>query len=211
MEDAHPRSAASGLGAGIVRRLLLTIAVLIGVATPITAAFAVFKGIEGLWLLSWLAWAPVGYVILLRRPGNGVGAASLFIGTTMGLNLFASALAAVQAAQEVRVWADMAGAIIGVLPWLGIVWLVLVYPTGRLQGLGERVTGAALVTFALIGGGAFAFQLRANVSDRSTQPSRHSCPRSPYLPNGRTGVLRRHRPLTNRRDLAAPPISPESR
>jgi hypothetical protein len=44
----------------------------------------------------------------------------------------------------------------GVLPWLGIIWLLIVFPTGRLQGLLERITGLGLSALAVLGVVSFA-------------------------------------------------------
>lgn len=139
-----------------MRRALLTLALLVGIVGPIAAAMGGgFEGGDALWPLSWLAWAPVGYVILQKRPGNGVGAALLFVGATMGLSFVALAIAASEAVLGLRVWAELVNVIFGVVPWLGIVWLVLVYPSGRFATTWERLTGRGIVVLGIIACAAF--------------------------------------------------------
>jgi len=139
-----------------VRRFLLTLGLVVGVIGPIAVAIGgAFEGGDSLWPLAWLAWAPAGYLILQKRPGNGVGAALLFVGATMGLSFATLAIAATEATLGLRVWAELVNVITGVVPWLGIVWLVLVYPSGRLATTWERLTGRWIVVFGIIACAAF--------------------------------------------------------
>lgn len=139
-----------------MRRLLLTLGLLVGVIGPIAAAIGGgFEGGDSLWPLSWLAWAPAGYLILQKRPGNGVGAALLFVGATMGLSFATLAIAASEATLGLRVWAELVNVIFGVVPWLGIVWLVLVYPSGRFASTWERITGGGVIALGIIACAAF--------------------------------------------------------
>lgn len=144
------------MGKDTVRRALLTLALLIGVIGPIAVATGgAFEGGDALWPLAWLAWAPAGYLIIQKRPGNGVGAALLFVGVTMGLSFATLAIAATEATLGLRVWAELVNVISGVVPWLGIVWLVLVYPSGRFATTWERLTGRGIVVFGIIACAAF--------------------------------------------------------
>lgn len=139
-----------------MRRFLLTLGLLVGVIGPIAAAVGGgFEGGDALWPLSWLAWAPAGYLIVQKRPGNGVGAALLFVGATMGLSFAALAIAASDAVFALRVWAELVNVIFGVVPWVGIVWLVLVYPSGRFATTWERLTGRGIVVFGIVACAAF--------------------------------------------------------
>ena len=140
-----------------MRRFLLALGLVIGVAGPLAASFTgALEGGDNLWPLSWIAWAPVGYLILLKRPGNGVGAALLFVGATMGLSFAALAIAAGDGPLRMRVWAELINVVFGAAPWLGIVWLVLVYPSGRPQGPGERRTAVGVISMVALAIAAFA-------------------------------------------------------
>jgi hypothetical protein len=83
-------------------------------------------GADALWPLAWLPWAPIGYMILLRRPGNGVGRASLLIGFSWGVSFFGFSIlegsaAAAAGASATAAWADMLLGLSAVLAWLAIV------------------------------------------------------------------------------------------
>lgn len=141
----------------VVSRVLLVVAVVL--ATLGVLAGVVFGGLEPgdeLWPVGWVIWAPVGALILGRRPGNGVGATMLAIGLCWGLGFFAVALAESMAPIGVRVWAELMSLLLGVFPWLGIIWLLLVFPTGRLRGRLERITGLGLLALAVMGVVSFA-------------------------------------------------------
>ncbi|MGH8945333.1 MAG: hypothetical protein ACRDVL_04230, partial [Acidimicrobiia bacterium] len=156
-----------------MRRALLLLALIAGVVGP--AAASVSLGLAGdsemLWPVSWLAWAPVGYVILLRRPGNGVGAATLLVGTTMGVSFLAYLAIAETGglSLDFRTWAEMVNLIAGVAPWLGIVWLLLVFPSGNLRGRGERWAGGAVIFVAIVA--AAAFMVSSEPMDATGVPS----------------------------------------
>lgn len=140
-----------------MRRLVLAASV-VGATAGIVLG-AVYGGLEGgdvLWPLTWFVWAPVGGMVLLRRPGNGVGVAMLAIGVAWGVGFAFLALAASSAPLEVRVWGEMMNVLFGVLPWLGIIWLLLVFPSGALEGRLERVTGLGLFLVAAFGVLSFA-------------------------------------------------------
>lgn len=131
-----------------------TLATLVLIATAGIIAGGLFGGLEGgdaLWPLSWIVWAPVGGLILRKRPGNGVGLAMLSIGVAWGISFAFLAVAASSAPLEIRAWAEVVGAAFGVIPWLGILWLLLVFPAGDLAGRLERITGLGLVVVAAFG------------------------------------------------------------
>ena len=130
---------------------MLVVTVVLTTASLIGAAFLAGLGDDALWPVSWVTWAPVGALILWRRPGNGVGRALLGVGVSWGVS-FATLIVAEQSASlDVRVWSELVNTQFGVLPWLGIIWLLLVFPSGRLGG---RIDKAAAV--GLIGVGSFA-------------------------------------------------------
>lgn len=136
---------------------LLVMAVVLAMLGVLAGVF--FGGLEPgdeLWPLGWVMWAPVGALILWRRPSNGVGTIMLAIGLCWGLGFLAVALAESPAQLGVRVWAELVSLLLGVLPWLGIIWLLLVFPTGRLHGRLERITGLGLLALAILGVVSFA-------------------------------------------------------
>lgn len=141
-----------------MRTAMLTLALLVGVVGPVLAASSgVLPGGDALWPLSWLAWAPAGYLILLKRPNNRVGVALLLVGGTMGLSFVALAMTAWEALSlRTRVWIELVNVVFGVVPWLAVVWLVLVFPTGMYRSRAERLTAWAVVAVTLLASAAFA-------------------------------------------------------
>lgn len=141
-----------------MRRALIIGAVV--VATMGVAAGAIWGGLEGgdrLWPVTWVVWGPVGALILWKRPGNGVGRTLLGIGLGFGVSFLLLAMAYSSAPLRVRIWFEMFNAVLGALPWLGIMWLLLVFPTGRLAGRLERVTAVGVGLLAILAAAAFAF------------------------------------------------------
>ena len=51
---------------------------------------------------------------------------------------------------------ELGDSIFGALPWLVIVWLLLVFPSGSYPGRAEQVTGSLIIGFGVIASGAFA-------------------------------------------------------
>lgn len=141
----------------MTRRTLLTALLVISLVGTLAAVVSgALEGGDELWPVSWLAWAPIGYLILLRRPGNGVGRGLLFIGASMGISFLFLGVAVSAAPQAVRVWAELGNVVTGVLPWLGIVWLLLVFPHGDYPGRGERWFGRSLMAFGTLAMLSFA-------------------------------------------------------
>lgn len=141
-----------------MRRALLIAAVVVSAAG--VAAGAIWGGLEGgdrLWPVTWVVWTPVGALILWKRPRNGVGRTLVGIGLGFGVSFLLLALAYSPARLEVRIWLEMSNAILGTLPWLGIMWLLLIFPTGRLAGRPERVTAVGVGILAILAVAAFAF------------------------------------------------------
>lgn len=144
-----------------MRKALLIAAVV--VSTLGVIAGAIWGGLEGgdrLWPVTWVVWAPVGALILWKRPGNGVGKTLLAIGTTWGVCFVCLAFAfSAPASVEVRVWAELINAVFGVIPWLGIIWLLLVFPSGQLVGRLEKAAGLVLAALAAVAIISFAMSL----------------------------------------------------
>lgn len=153
-----------------MRRVLLIGASVL--ATAGIVAGSLFGGMEGgdvWWPVTWIVWAPVGTMVLLKRPGNGVGVSMLVTGLLWGLGFLFLALAQSDLPLEVRVWADLMTALLGVVSWLGIIWLILVFPSGRLDG---RLARATAVGFTALGALAvYAFTVTTEPMDATGLPS----------------------------------------
>ncbi len=80
----------------------------------------------------------------------------VFIAATFGLSFAFLAIAASGADLSIRLWVEFLNVVLGVAPWFAIVWLLLIYPSGRLQRMAERVTAALLVGFGVVATLAFA-------------------------------------------------------
>ncbi len=111
---------------------------------------------EKLWPIAWILWAPVGYLILAKRPGNGVGAAALLIGLVWGIGFYMLTLSVVVSDDSVAAWLELGDSISGALPWLAIVWLLLVFPSGSYPGRAERVIGRVTIGLGIVVSAAFA-------------------------------------------------------
>ncbi len=140
-----------------MRRALLLSALIIATAGIFVGALGpgLLDG-DRLWPIAWVLWAPVGYLILIKRPGNGVGTAALLIGLSWGLGFALLTFSVILPVGPAAAWAELADSLLGVLPWLAIVWLLLVYPAGEYPGKAERITGTTLIGFGLIATAAFA-------------------------------------------------------
>lgn len=132
-------------------RLLLTVGLVVGLAgIVVNPLIPVFDDGPMLWGFAWLPWLVVGYLILLRRPGNGVGAALYAIGVSFGVGFLAGGLPFWFPSWPASAWLEMVSLIIFVLPWFYVSWLLLVYPTGRLPGRLERIVNATLIPSAAV-------------------------------------------------------------
>jgi hypothetical protein len=139
-----------GQGAG-VRKVWLTLALFVAIGGILAGALG--PGLESgdrLWPVVWLPWAVVGFLILLKRPGNGVGIAALTVGASWGLSFGAVTLSAAFPNTALAPWVELVNVLLGVVSWLAIVWLLLVFPTGDLAGRRERIVAFALATIGLV-------------------------------------------------------------
>lgn len=141
----------------MVRRVLLLLALIMATAGILVGALGpALEDGDRVWPLVWLIWAPVGYLILIKRPGNAVGTAALLIGVCWGAGFGLVTLSAILESGPAAAWAELGNTVLGVLPWLGIIWLLLVYPSGVLAGRPERVVGISLAVFGLTAAVGFA-------------------------------------------------------
>jgi hypothetical protein len=153
-----------------MRRVLFVLAVIVAtVGIFVGMAFTDLEGGDIWWPITWVVWAPVGAMILYRRPGNGVGRTLLAIGLSWGIAFIGMAVAYNAEDLAVRVVGEWLNLILGVVPWLGIVWLLLIFPSGRLERRLEKVTGAGLVVFGIVA--AAAFTLNSMPMEVTGQPS----------------------------------------
>jgi hypothetical protein len=116
----------------------------IGLAVVSVAAMVVpvFRGpLAGtgdmLWPVSWALWPPVGALILLKRPGNRIGVACFVIGLVWALS-FALQAFVLDVDPVTAAWIELAYTVLGVVPWVVIVWLLANFPTGYPAGRLER-------------------------------------------------------------------------
>ncbi len=154
-----------------VRKAVLIAAVV--VSTVGVVAGTIWGGLEGgdrIWPVTWVVWAPVGALILWRRPGNGVGRTMLGIGVAWGISFLCLAFAfSPLASLEVRVWAEMFNVVFGVFPWLGIIWMLLIFPSGRVEGRLERYSAMALGALCAIA--VFSFLVNPEPMEATGLPS----------------------------------------
>lgn len=133
-----------------MRKLLIPLIVV--VATVGVFVGGLSEGLEGgeaLWTFAWIMWAPIGGLILWKRPGNGIGATMLFIGLAWGLGFWLMPVMTWDLSPQSLAWAELFNTIFGALPWLGVIWLLLVFPSGRLTGRLERLAGASVVVLGV--------------------------------------------------------------
>ena len=154
-----------------MRRTLLIAAVVVSAAGVVAAS--IWGGLQGgdrLWPVTWIVWAPVGALILWKRPGNGVGFAMLGIGVAWGIGFLCLAFAFSSVASlEVRVWAELVNVVFGVFPWLGIIWMILIFPSGRVEGRLERYLALALGALCAIA--VFSFLVTPEPMEATGLPS----------------------------------------
>ena len=108
---------------------------------------------DRLWPASWVAWPVVGWIILMRRPGNKIGMACLAIGLTWGFSFGLQSIV-LRVPLEAAAWIELVYTILGVVPWLIVVWLLTTFPTGEYAGRVERFVGRAVIavgSLAVIG------------------------------------------------------------
>jgi hypothetical protein len=134
-----------------VRRALLTLALVVSIGGILAGALGTaLEGGDRLWPVVWLPWGIVGYLILLKRPGNGVGAAALTIGVLWGISFGMLTLSTVFPGQELAAWVELTNIVLGVLPWLAIIWLLLVFPSGTYESWWERGTAIVVLVMGLV-------------------------------------------------------------
>ena len=102
---------------------------------------------DGLWPLSWVSWPVVGWVINIRKPGNRIGTVCLTIGAVQGLALAIQSMV-LDVSSTAAAWMEMTYTVLGVVPWLAILWLLVTFPTGGYAGRLERLLGRAVIALA---------------------------------------------------------------
>ena len=108
---------------------------------------------DGLWPLTWVSWPVVGWVINIRKPGNRIGTVCLTIGAVQGLALAIQSMV-LDVSSTAAAWMELTYTVLGVVPWLAILWLLVTFPTGGYAGRMERFLGRAVIAltaWAMIG------------------------------------------------------------
>ncbi len=118
--------------------------------------FGGLLGPDFTWPLVWILWAPVGYVIVRRRPDNRVGNALLAIGFWWGTGFILSQAAAEIPLGRAAAWLELGNVLAGVVPWFMIIWVLLVFPSGAYAGRAERLTARILLVYLAVVLAAFA-------------------------------------------------------
>lgn len=134
-----------------LRGSLIWLGVVVATIALVFGSF--FGGLEGsdrLWPWAWIAWAPVGGLILFRRPGNMVGWSLLITGLFQGVSSVLVAVTEGGSPLPVRLWADLLATLTGMVPWLALIWLLLVFPRGSLEGRLERATAFLLGSYFVV-------------------------------------------------------------
>ena len=100
-----------------MRKMGLTVALIVATAGILAGALgpALAEG-DKLWPIAWILWAPVGYLILLKRPGNGVGAAALLTGLMWGAGFVMLTLSVIVPSETAAAWLELGDSTLGGLP-----------------------------------------------------------------------------------------------
>lgn len=151
----------------MIHRVWLSLGVLTATAGVVVGVWQLPE--EASWPLSWLLWAPVGFLILDKRPKNTVGIAAMLVGVGIGSGFILDAVVTSIGSSPVAAWLDLATQFLGVLPWLAILWLLLVFPTGTYRGTAEKVVGIGFLVYSAAS--IVAFALVSDVQPESGRPS----------------------------------------
>ncbi len=138
-----------------MRKVFVTALLLLAVGGIVLGMFygPLAETSDRLWPASWVAWPVVGWIILMRRPGNKIGIACLAIGLTWGISFGLQSIV-LRVPLEAAAWIELVYTTLGVVPWLIVVWLLTTFPTGEYPGRLERFVGRAVIvvgSLAVIG------------------------------------------------------------
>lgn len=135
----------------MTRRPTLLLAAVLGVVGIVASAVgSSLDGTDRLWPLTWLAWPIAGSAIVWQRPGNRVGVAVLLVGSLWGLSFALLELVVAIRETELARWLEMIQAAISVIPWLAILWLLTIFPTGHQHGRPEQRIGTGIVVLGVV-------------------------------------------------------------
>jgi hypothetical protein len=129
----------------MIRRIGVVFLVLLATGGMVVGSIYAGREVgDYVWAYAWILWAPVGGLILFQRPGNWVGRIALGIGVSYGISFLLLAGIYGDRSLEVRAWMEMIQTVTGVLPWLGVILLLVVFPSGTFEGRPERIAGLAV-------------------------------------------------------------------
>jgi hypothetical protein len=132
--------AAAGLLSGFIWNVTLALGL---VNDPDTQASN-----DAWWGVAWIGFPIVGGVILIHRRANTVGRLLLFTGACMAAVVATDSLL-LQPAPRGSVWLEMPGMLAGFLGWIGLIGVVVAFPSGFGASRGARVLAWCLGCLAL--------------------------------------------------------------
>ncbi len=132
--------AAAGLLSGFIWNVMLALGL---INDPDTQASN-----DAWWGVAWIGFPIVGGVILLHRRANTVGRLLLFTGACMAAVVATDSLL-LQPAPRGSVWLEMPGMLAGFLGWIGLIGVVVAFPSGFGASRGARVLAWCLGCLAL--------------------------------------------------------------
>jgi len=93
---------------------------------------------EGWWAMSWLGYSIVGGVLVWKQPGNLIGRLLVGIGLGWGVNFILEELINRALASPSVVWLELLSEPVGMLPWLFLIDLTLIFPSGQARTVTTR-------------------------------------------------------------------------
>jgi hypothetical protein len=124
--------------------LLWNVAIEVGLAE----ASASTSQADSWWGIAWVGFPIVGMLILLHRRGNTVGRLLLFTGTCMAITT-ATHDVLLRPTPRGPVLMEMPGMLAGALGWIGLIGVVVAFPSGFGASRGARVLSRVLFALAV--------------------------------------------------------------
>ncbi len=193
-----------------MRKILLTALLLLSLGGLILGMLfgPLAETSDQLWPVSWVAWSIVGWIILIRRPGNTIGMACVAIGLVWGI-AFGLQSIVLRVPLEAAAWIELVYTVLGVVPWLIVVWLLTTFPTGVYAGPLEKFVGRGLIAVGSLAVIGFVLSPEPLTDTGLDNPLGVELSSVLNFITGDTGILLRRRPLC-RGDRQPHPPEPRS-